>query len=67
MIRTRIASLALAAALGVGVLGAVPAASVAAKPHGVVLAPGHVKPGGKCHKGDAGCGKGGKFTGNFFG
>jgi hypothetical protein len=45
-----------------------PAAEEVLKPtSGVKLAPPKVQVGGKCEKGTAGCGKSGKFEGNFFG
>jgi hypothetical protein len=67
VIRARLISLSLAAAIVAGGSGAVlPSAATAAKPTHVIIGPAKTKPGDHCAKGVSGC-QGGKFTGNFFG
>jgi hypothetical protein len=68
MIRARLTNFAVAAALGAGVIGAIPAAAGAAtRVTATVGLPKMIaKPGDKCAKGTEGC-HNGKFTGDFFG
>jgi hypothetical protein len=70
MLRTRLTALILAAAVATGGTGAIATTAASAakpKPTHVVIGKPNAKPGDGCHKGTAGCGKGGKFTGEFFG
>ncbi|MGA8745463.1 MAG: hypothetical protein WB507_06340 [Solirubrobacterales bacterium] len=51
----------------IGGVATISTAAASANPSMVRLAPPRQKPGGTCRKGTAGCSKGGKFTGSFFG